>query len=116
MAPRVWKTPEGTPMGDVFDAVVRDLGEPYADGTPQLEINLPVERATGLPFQTGERMAIRLRVRDREYDAGLRATPRHAKVWVCPDLYATGGERTTLGRVLTDAGFRANDPVRLAVN
>jgi hypothetical protein len=100
----------------LVDATVRALGDSYADGTPQLEINLPIDRAAPLPFKKGERVPISLRIAGKEYRAGLRATRRHKKVWVSPDVYASGGERLTLGRLLTDAGFRANDPVRLVVN
>lgn len=97
----------------VLYAKVRDLGHPYADGTPKLEINLPTDSAAGLPFRLGERVPICLRVGGRVYEAGLRSTSQHDKVWFSPDLAAGGAERTTLGEVLTAAGFRANDSVRL---
>lgn len=97
----------------LFFAKVRDLGKPYADGTPKLEINLAKEEAVGLPFQIDDRVSVPLRVAGREYDAGLRSTSHHTDVWISPDLYASDGERLTLGRVLTDAGFEANYAVRL---
>lgn len=98
---------------NLFFAKVRDLSKPYADGTPNLEINLRKEEAAGLPFRIDDRVSVRLRVAGLEYDAGLRSTARHVDVWVSPDLYTSGGERFTLGRVLTDAGFEANDTIRL---
>ena len=70
-------------------------------------------RSDGLPFQTGERVTVRLHIAGTEYQAGLRATPENKYTWICPDVYATGGERLTLGAVLTAAGFRANDAVQL---
>ena len=103
-------------MNKIVDAVVRDLSQPYADGTPALEIHVPIERADGLPFQLGTRVPIRLRVAGVDYQAGLRSTADNRVAWISPDVYTSDGTRLTLGRVLTDAGFRANDHVRLQVN
>jgi len=93
-------------MNAVVDGVVHDLGKPYADGTPRLEIHVPMGRAAGLPVQTGERVPVRLHVAGAEYAAGLRATPENKYAWVCPEVTGTGGETTTLGRVLTAFSLR----------
>ena len=104
-------------MGEVLEAVIRDLGKPpYADGAPQLEINLPAEHAVGQAFVQSERTSITLRVAGKDYAGGVLANkPDHKIVWFSPTLTGPGGERMTLGRVLTDAGFSANDRVRLVV-
>ncbi len=104
-------------MGEILEAVVRDLGKPpYADGAPQLEINLPAEHAVGQAFVQPERTAITLRVAGRDYAGAVLANkPDHKTVWFSPTLAGSGGERMTLGRVLTAAGFCANDRVRLVV-
>ena len=103
-------------MISIFEAKVRNLGGPYADGTPKLEINLPVRRAAGIPFRFDEQVSITLKVAGEEYDAKVHATSRHTDVWVSPTLHDRNGVRHTLGRALTDAGFQANDRVRLSVN
>ena len=102
-------------MSVIVDGVVRDLGEPYVDGTPRLEIHIPIGRTEGLPVQIGERVPVRLHVSGDVYDAGLRATSENKYAWVCPDVVTGAGGSTSLGRVLTAAGFAANDPVRLGV-
>jgi len=56
-------------MANVIDGVVRGLGDPYSDDTPRLEIHVPIERSAGLPFRTGERVPVRLRVAEVEYSA-----------------------------------------------
>ncbi len=100
-------------MSVVVEGVVRDMGEPYVGGTPRLEIHVPMGRAEGLPVQIGERVPVRLHVAGAEYQAGLRATPVNKYAWVCPDMLGSGGEATSLGPVLSAAGFRANDAVQL---
>jgi hypothetical protein len=100
----------------VVDGVVRDLCQPYADGTARLEIHVPMSRAEGLPLRTGERVPVRLLVGQAEYEAGLRSTPTNKYAWVCADLAGPGGEATNLGQVLPAAGFGANDAVQLLVD
>lgn len=103
-------------MSAIVDGVVRNLGQPYANGTPRLEIHVPMGRAEYLPVRTGERVPVRLHIAGAEYAAGLRSTPDNKYAWVCPDVRGSGDEATTLGRVLSDAGFRANEPVQLLVD
>ena len=100
-------------MSAVVDGVIRDLGEPYADGTPRLEIHVPMGQTDGLPIRMGERVPVRLHIAGAEYQSGLRATPANKYAWVCPDVLGSGGEAINLGRVLTAAGFQANDAVQL---
>jgi hypothetical protein len=100
-------------MSTVVNGTIWDHGAPYADGSPQLEIHVPIERADGLSFQFGRRVSMKLRVGQSEYEAGLRSTRKNRYVWICPDVKSLRGDKQTLGRVLTDAGFGANDAVRL---
>src|SRR5439155_2047626 len=98
------------------EGAVRGLGRHYRDGTPQLEIHVPVERASDLPFEVGTRVPIDVQVGVRKYSGGLRATQRNPQVWICPALLDAAGERISLGRVLIDAGLPANSRVRLTVD
>jgi len=100
-------------MVAVIDGVVRDLSKDYADGTPNFEIHVPMDRADGLPYQIGERVKVSVNIGGVEYQAGLRATTENKYAWVCPDLYASDGQRLKLGRLLIDAGYKANDQVHL---
>lgn len=102
-------------MDEVVDAVVRGLGSAYRDGTPRLEIWVPIAAAGGLPLVTGARVPVRLMIGGVEYVAGLRSTPNNPVAWVSPDLVGPGGEQTDLGHVLPAAGFQANDLLWLAV-
>jgi hypothetical protein len=106
----------GLPVSAIVDGVVRDLCQPYADGTARLEIHVPMSRAEGLPLRVGERVPVRLVVGGAEYQAGLRSTPANPYAWVCADVAGSGGEATNLGRVLPAAGFAPNDPVQLLVD
>lgn len=103
-------------MNPFVDGAVRSLGREYADGTLNLEINVPIESAGVLPLHMGKRVPIRLRVDDVEYTAGLRATKKHKRAWICPDVYTDLGVKVHLGTVLVSAGFRPNDRVQLAVD
>lgn len=104
-------------MIDVFEATVGSLGGSYADGTPKLEIKIPAARAGGQSFVGPEEMAVTLRIAGQDYLGHVLANkPGHAFVWFSPTVFGAGGERKTLGRVLTAAGFRANDRVRLSVS
>jgi hypothetical protein len=98
-----------------FDAKVRYLAQEYRDGTPRLEIWVTKSQANGLPFEDGRKVPIRLRVADREYEAGLHATLRNRYVWLSPVVH-DGRQEMKLAKVLTDAGFRANDSIRLTVS
>lgn len=102
-------------MNEVIDGAVRDLGKPYANGTPRLEIHVPIGRTGTLPVQVNERVFVRLLIAGIEYSAGLRSTPDNKYAQFCPDVLGPGGEETNLGSVLTAAGFRANDSVQLLV-
>lgn len=82
-------------MSNVLDAVVRDLGKgPYKDGSPQLEINLPAARATGLAFVKPKRTTVTLRVAGKNYAGAVLANkPAHKTVWFSPTLEGPGGAR-----------------------
>lgn len=104
-------------MTSILEAKVGSLGDPYADGTPKLEITLPAARAVGQPFVRPERTEVTLRVAGTDYAGAVLANkPKHDTVWFSPTLKRSGGERLTLGRVLTEAGFQATDPIRLVVS
>ena len=100
---------------DPICAKVRDLGKPpYQDGSPKLEIWIPLSARERLPVIDGIRVLVRFWVGDREFQAGLRATKRNQYFQICPDMTDEIGKQT-LGRVLTDAGFSPNAPVDLLV-
>ena len=104
-------------MDNTLEAKVGSLGAPYADGTPNLEIKLPAAHAVGQPFVSSDRTTVTLRVAGQDYGGSVLANkPDHDTVWFSPTLAGPGGERTTLGRVLTAAGFNANDSVSLRVS
>ena len=104
-------------MANVLEAKVGTLGDSYADGTPNLEIKLPAGRAVGQAFVNPAETPITLRVAGRDYSGHVLANkPDHELVWISPTLRGSGGERTTLGRVLTAAGFHSKDAVSLSVS
>lgn len=103
-------------MNKLIIGVVRCLGEPYSDGTPRLELHVPIERANGLPFQFNVPVPIQLKIGQVEYRAELRSTTENKYIWVSSKIYSSSGDRQKLGRALTDAEFRANDRVQLMVD
>ena len=103
-------------MNRLINGVVRCLGEPYSDGTPRLELHVSIERAHGLPFQFNVPVPIQLKIGLAEYRAELRSTTENKYIWVSSKIYSSSGERQKLGRVLTDASFRANDRVQLMID
>ncbi len=103
-------------MHKFINGIVRRLGEPYSDGTPRLELHIPIERANGLPFQFNVPVPIQLNIGQVEYRAELRSTTENKYIWVSSKIHSLSGERQKLGRVLTDAAFRANDRVQLMVD
>jgi succinylglutamate desuccinylase len=95
---------------------VASLGKPYADGTPNLEINFTVNQASGLAILNPDRTSITLRIGGRDYTGSVLANkPKHDKAWISPTIHDSSGRRLTLGKVLTEAGFQENDVVRLQV-
>ncbi len=104
-------------MDETLEATVGSLGAPYADGTPNLEIKLHAAQAAGQPFVSPERTSVTLRVAGEDFAGSVLANkPDHDTVWFSPTLTGPGGERTSLGRVLSAAGFSANDSVSLRVS
>lgn len=96
-------------------AKVGSLGAPYVDGTPKLELKLPAADAIGQPFVSPERTTVTLRIDGQDYDGAVLANkPEHDTVWFSPTLFSQTGEKLTLGKVLTAAGFKANDCVLLS--
>ena len=95
---------------------VRCLGAPYSDGSPRLEIHIPISESYCLPFRFGVRVPIRIAIGEIEYLGGLRSTSSNLYTWICPDIYYPDGKRVTLGQMLTSAGFQANDQVELVSN
>jgi hypothetical protein len=102
--------------GEAVIGVVRDIGTIYADGTPRLEIHIPVGGTGTLQLQLGARVPVRLRIGEHEVQAGLRATQRNKYAWICPDVYLTDHIQRTLGSVLVEAGFSPKDRVRLTID
>lgn len=101
--------------GEAVIGVVRCIGTIYADGTPRLEIHIPVGETGALPLQLGARVPVRLRIGEHEVRAGLRATQRNKYAWICPDVYLLDRVRRTLGSVLEEAGLSNKDRVRLTI-
>lgn len=103
-------------MNKPINGVVRCLGVPYADGTPRLELHVSIESAHGLPYQFNVPVPIQLKIGLTEYRAELRSTSENKYIWVSSKIYLLSGERQKLGRVLADAGYRANERVLLMVD
>jgi len=103
-------------MSTFVNGVVRYVGSHYADGAPRLEIWIPINQASGLPFRFNEPVPVELKIEQTKYRALLRSTTDNPYVWVSPTLYSSAGVRLTLGRVLTELAFRPNDRVRLVIN
>lgn len=87
-----------------IEAELRRLGKCFADGVEELSVEIPKNRAVGLPFRIGERVPIRLAVNGEIFQAGLRATERNRTVWICADLYDARGRRFRLTDLVS--GFR----------
>lgn len=97
-------------------AVVRGIGNRYADGTESIEIHVPVGSAQGLPYLLGTRVEIELSVDGTTYRAGLRSTERNKFVWICPNVVAPGGVKARLADIVTAAGWNKNDRVFLVTD
>lgn len=102
-------------MKNLINGAVRCVGEPYSDGTPRLELHIPLNRAHGLPFQFNIPVPIQLQIGPEEYRAELRSTTANKYIWVSSKIHSLNGERQKLGRILTNAAFRANDRVRIMI-
>jgi hypothetical protein len=98
-----------------ISAIVRGLGQNYADGLEMLSVDVKKEGAAGLPFADGRRTQINLLVGTERYTAGLRTTSRMPTVWISPNLMDSRGKRTSLAKVLTAMGVKKNDLVTLEV-
>jgi hypothetical protein len=93
---------------------VNSLGEAYKDQTPSVEIRVPYSRAAGLPYQTGERVSVKLKLGKRWYDGKLHASAGTKFVYFSPTLTREGTE-TTLGHVLRKFRVGPNERVQLQV-
>lgn len=105
-------------MDSFVNGTVNSYGGFYANGagTPKLEIRIQISQANGLPYQINEHVSINLIIEQVEYRAKLHSTKANKYVWVSPVLSSlTGQTKNTLGRVLTDSGYQANDPIRLTI-
>lgn len=100
-------------MRSVVRGTVHGLGKRYADGTEPMEIWVPSDRASGLPFTNGVRVPINLIIDGLHYRAGMRATVKNDYVWICPDVKTKDGVREKLAHVLSAAGFTKNTKVFL---
>ena len=103
-------------MTSLVNAVIRGLGDHYADGTERIEIHVPSDHAHGLPYSKGMRVPVVLHVGGEPFDAGLRATANNAYVWICPNVVAKDGKTKKLAHIVASAGFKKNDRVGLAVD
>lgn len=101
--------------GEAVIGLVRNIGTVYADGTPRIEIHIPVGGTGSLPLQLGARVPVRLRIGEHEVRAGLRTTQTNKYAWICPDVYLLNRIQRTLGSVLEEAGFSPKDRVRLTI-
>jgi len=95
-------------------ANVRSDGE-YRDGEDHLYIAVRKEDADVLPYRDGERTPVELEMSGETYRAGIRSTPKQSIVYICPDLYATSGEKVRLVDALRHAGYARKDEVVLQV-
>ncbi len=98
----------------VVAGTVRSTGQ-YADKTPVLEIHVPVAHAAGLTAERDGAVRVQLLLGDEWYKGRVRATPENDYVWVSPTVTTLSGERSSLGRVLSNLRVRANDRVQLKV-
>ncbi len=103
--------------GEAVDAILSSNGrsKAYKDGTPNLDVRVPRNRARPLPFRIDKSVSIRLRIGRTEYRAKLSSTRGSAYVWIKPDLIGPEGKEYKLGRILTEASFKPNERVRLIV-
>lgn len=99
----------------VLDGRVQDQGKTYADGTPYLSLVINKSEAGVLmPPTPNGRLPIHLKVAGVEYLTEVQSSDLPC-LYLSKKLFTLGGERSFLGRVLTDAGFHANDAVRLEI-
>ena len=103
-------------MTNFVCAAVRCLGAPYPDGTPRLEIHVPIEKAVGLPYVFNVPVSVSLRVGELECHAEIRSTTKNKYIWFSSRVFLLNGERQTLGQVLTKEGFEKNNKIILAVD
>jgi len=96
--------------------VITGLVTYYADGVERQEIWIHKRAAAELPYCEGQRVAVRLTVGSKTFNAGIRATSRSPEVWICPDLYDEASNKVRLADALRQAGFVKNDRVRLRVS
>lgn len=100
-------------MTSTVRGTIRGIAKHYADGTEAMEIWIPKDRASGLPFSFGIRVSIDLKIDGKFYLAGLRATENNSYVWICPNVKTSEDKSTKLAHVLASAGFKKNDKVFL---
>jgi hypothetical protein len=95
---------------------IEPLAQTYADGTAAVELYLSGPGLSVLPQPAGEPVAFELRVGSQRFSAYLRAYPRTGQIYVTPTLFDHfDNRRTTLGRVLADAGLAARQTVELSL-
>jgi hypothetical protein len=96
----------------VIKGYIEPLSKTYEDGSPVLELYLAGPNLDFVPPPRSEPVAIELRVGARKYSAYLRRYPQTGQVYVTPTLIDyVDSRRTTLGRVLTEAGLSPGEHV-----
>jgi hypothetical protein len=103
-------------MATLVQATVSSLGGDYKDGIPKWEVRVPLSRASGLPLRVGSDAPVRLKIGKVWYNGALLASERTPFAYFSPTLRTTAGERSTLGKVLSDLRVAVNQRLRLEVS
>lgn len=99
-----------------IQATIGSLGDPYKDGTPNLEIKIDAKLAAGQRFVASVQTTVVLRIQGTDYIGSVLAhKPEHKVVWISPTIQTLKGERLRLGEILSDAGYAANDQIQLSI-
>jgi hypothetical protein len=95
---------------------VRGSSKYCADGSESLKIEIPKKQGIDFPYQDGDRVPVNLTIANKTYLAGVRSTKRNKYIWICPDLFDKGKNKTTLAKALNDNGIVRNETVSLIVD
>jgi putative restriction endonuclease len=87
----------------------------YADGTEPMEITVPKNSANGLPYSIGNRTPIDLLINGEHYHAVILSTEENPVIYISQSVKTKDGVSEKLSYVLTNAGFKNKDKVRLEI-
>ena len=103
-------------MATVVQATVSSLGGDYKDGIPKWEVRVPLSRAAGLPLKIGSEIPVRLKIGKVWYTGAVLTSERTPFDYLSPTLRTMAGERSTLGKVLSDLRVAVNQRLRLKIS